>query len=679
MITARKKRLLLIAAGVFLCGMVLFVSGVCIQKKNTEEFRKKCKSYEGIWANGDNTFWLEVRRVTSAHMVVSIRKEDSSIDFPFISAVAKDENQYEFQYEPVWTSEEKFQCRYGEMAKGTFVLEDKAIRVDIPEVKNMKGALEFQGVLKKESMCEEEEPVHLMDYMGTTGEMPDSLAGYCSFEKNKEGQVWRIHAVLDQEPGKHYGTELNGINKLCFASDCASAYGRPDDTVELNSGRQKMIFSDNTFKYTVIFNAYGMVSEIDCQYWEVPGIEREGDFLVDGDTVVRYLGDYENNILVKLPEGTKRIAANAFRAEDHDYHTEYVQYLSLIIPADVVIEKEAFAHCGKLHIEFEEGRTVVEEGAFAHMVPCEEAKEKRDWVEITLPKSMKRLEEMAFGLDDSDDGLPDFYSSLDDFKGDPVYIMLNENLEYIGDNALWGVTLSGELPEHMTELGKNLTVKSYSIADFLKIPEGVRVLEKGTIYLRGDRLDYLQIPESLEEIEEGAIAPVTAINDIHIDKNNKHFKTDQYHWLYSKDGRVLYLAFNGVEEFNEEEERFEHGLDETGSSGVRIPDGVEEIRGCALERLSQYEYGFIECVFPRSLKRMNRAVLYQSPQRLRFLGKTPEFYGVLDNTMLQDVLKNGKRIEIRETERKEFLKELQKGQNLSAKNKKLLEKQTYSY
>lgn len=713
--TVRKKRMIIMVAVVILCGIATWFIGKYVQDRDAREFAKRCKSYVGVWKSDDRKYEMTVWRVTSAHVLMTLRSKENKAVLKSAVASATLDSQYEFTYQldqNIYTGKNK--AEPGGKEKGSLELLDSSIRLVVPVVKGKGKALEFQGVFKKKKALADKEKVHLLENMGTVNTVPDNLKDTCYFEKGSDGKVERIHMLWENTGEKHLDSDLRGINKLCFVGDCTAAFSDTVEEEELENGRRKLVFQDDTYRYTFIVNAQDLVVEGDCQYLEVPGRTRQGDFLMAGDTVVRYLGDYEKKRDVILPEGAKRIASHAFSA--NFLNNKYVQKFRLTIPKDVVVEKEAFAGCSKMDLFFEEGYTEVPERAFANMVSKKAASyHVADWVAVTLPQSMRKLGKGAFAQDYSSELYKDYEEQIELFSDSdfekledshylavstqPVSVRLNNGLEMIEDDALSGI-LQTSLPDSLKKIGSHVTIQwdGFTSSTF-NLPENLEELGDNALYFRnsvysdGDStLDDICMPVSLRTMGKNCISGGTDFTGVYMAEDNPNFRIDEFGWVTSRDGKILYLAPslyswrpNGRREKRVRLKKTERdSLGEYRTYAVTIPEGIEEIGGVALRAISDSLYDIeeddenivdsdMEIHLPKTLKRMDRGMMF-GKRDLYFPGEVPEFTGTYDTENDSDA-----EFYVKAKQRKKFIKKLIKGQKMSDYDREDLKERVYTY
>lgn len=526
----RKKSLLLFVVGVCLCGILFLLISSQIQKRDREEFIKQCKEYEGVWKDRENKFAVDIFRVTDGNIAFSLHNREFRCNAEFMTGYSVG-NGYEFTYNAVRLGGNTYRVHAGSNGVGHIYLKDDKILIDIPQMKDKPHILEFQGELMKSHSLPEEDTVRLMTYMGTKKQLPDKLKKFCSLLYDEKGEVWRIRAVSDEDHC-YTRTDVDGISFCTFQSECENKLGKAGRNCELSGGLQKSVYEKGDYVYSVIRNEFGMVIEIDCQKRNLPGTIREGDFILKGSTLLKYTGDYRQtgdvNDYLDLPENVGRIASHAFELGENGLGgaDREIGKRILNIPEDVEIEEDAFYHCGPLIIQLEEGRKVIPKRAFAHMTALENKEDRKSWVTIILPNSLERIEEEAFALDNSTQGLQDYWDS---FRGEtnpsqPIALEFDQSrlsVRYIGDNALWGIRLMG-LPNKVRYLGKNITLSTMFT---ISIPQGVTELHKDTFFLYGSEGAEVEIGPNMRKIDKGAFRSAhkgNGIIKITIDKENQY-------------------------------------------------------------------------------------------------------------------------------------------------------------
>lgn len=538
----RKKRMILFVVGVCLCGILFFLVGNQVLNKDKEEFLRQCREYEGIWNDEKGEFSLEIYRVTSGHMAFSLHHKKFKCDVSFMTAYSVGDG-YEFTYNAVRLAGTTYRIHAGESGTGRIYLQDDKIYVEIGEVADKPQSLEFQGVLTKKHDLPQEEIIHLMEYMNTKKQLPKKMKKYCSLLYDEEGKVWRIRVVFNED-NCYTKTDVDGFSLGTFESECESRLGKATECIGLSGDLQKKVYEKGDYYYSIIRNEFGMVIEIDCQKKQLPGTTRTGEFIMKGDTLLRYAGDYYNydsgDRYIQLPENVKRIASHAFEIGENGFERSATESGTNIlhIPAGIFVEEDAFQNCGPLLIELAEGWKVVPKRAFAHTVSLSNREEKKSWVMFHLPDSLERIEEEAFALDNSTEGLKNYWQTfMGEVNPSPPILIQNDkmpNVTYIGDNALWGIKLS-QLPKKATYLGKNITLSTMLP---IWIPQGITKLQKDNFFLYGTEGVDIEIGRNLRQIEKGAFQSSMeelCIKRITIDKENKFLQSFDKNGEYAID------------------------------------------------------------------------------------------------------------------------------------------------
>ncbi len=453
----RKKQLLLMIIVVVGAALFLSVIGYVWMKRDKEEYARWLAGYRGIWVSADGKHKLTVRRTTSAHMVFSFENNDTGKGLSLASAVATGDGEYVFYYSVESYKEkdvQKNRLNYGSDFEGKILLNEKEIHVEVERNKQaVSDGFVFQGKLKKKEALPKVEEVNLTALMGKR--IPRKYDEWKSLVCLEEQQrkVSRVHIIWDDK--RNYKSMekyvLSDIDCFCLSSDLEKALGKPVSEEKLDANRYKRVFEKGNFRYEFITDGYGLVVEADCQYRKPIRGRREGDFIIEGDTLLRYLGDYEKERRIEFPKGVKRIAEGAFTVEDSALFSTCIRVSELKIPKGILVEPYAFRNCGKWKIELEDGWTTVEEKSFAHMIEKDKQRSRPKWVEVVLPKTMRRLRENAFALEESE--IQELYDSGTQGLS-PLVVKLNDTLEYIEDDALKGI-LCEDIPSHLIELGTN--------------------------------------------------------------------------------------------------------------------------------------------------------------------------------------------------------------------------------
>lgn len=621
--TARKRRILFSAVAAFLCVLVFFVITNVLQKRDKENFQQYAK-YEGVWQSADGKLTLKVYRVTSGTLSFSLNNKRTHNEIPLSTAYSIG-NGYEFSYAPQRLAGPVYYITAGNSCKGSIYPEEDKIRIDIPQIPDKPHVLEFQGTLARKSGLPEEETVHLMEYMNTKKQLPETVKKYCSLLTDEEGNVWRIRVRLAGNI-KHRKTDIGGISLCTTESECERLFGEAVESVDLAGRRKKKVYEKDGYCYTIVQNPFGVIEEADCRKKELSGTVQKGEFLMKGNTVFRYTGDIYSGDIV-LPEGVNRIASHAFELGDNGcFVTEAnPQMRKLSLATGIYVEEDAFRNCGPMCIELEKGWKVVSRRAFAHTVSLENMEKKETQVIFMLPETIERIEEEAFAIDNSSERLRTYWREWEESDGTaaPVELLAYHgfpNVSYIGDNALWGMGLSF-LPEKATFLGKNITLTG---RDTVSIPEGITVLRSDNFYFTNRNLYIIQIGKNVQEIEENAFrnnAGCVNFDRVYMDERNPFISGKEYGWLRSADGKIFYgaVSYLTLEPF------LTNQFDLSGGSNykIKLPEGVKEIRSLfAIPDLSIIQ-------FPKSLKKISVTCL-SGARKYCFEGDVPVITGERD-------------------------------------------------
>ncbi len=641
--TAKKKRLLFMVLGVCLCALIAVLIGERAISDNKKEYAERCSEFAGIWTDKDKTISLEIQRVTSEAIFFSLDEKNNRL----FSGRAVGDETYEFTYNSTGNMY-RMSIRPGTENKLTIQLLDKKVRLNFPGggMKKQKPP-RFNGMLTKKTSLVNQKAYSLSGYLGTKKEPARALNRYCSFSRLEDGTIWRVHTLLD-ETGEYFKTDLLGITMNSTLSECKRTLGRmiSEQTLVWKGIRRQ--YENDKYVSTIVTNEFGVIIEMDCQLKNLPGAKREGEFILKGNSLYRFAGDYTGGIKITIPAKCNRISSHAFDAGEYGYSlNEKRKYTrNITIPKKVFVEEDAFANCGSLTITIAEGTTKITKKAFAHMVSEESMMKKVKWVEVNLPSSLEVVEEGAFALGESTDKLRRFWQIYSwDFERIPVRIntlkiMREFTLTYIGDNAFWGVDMDG-LPPGLTYLGTNYTVQLYSSGydsdSKLALPVSLKKLKFHTIYLL-DTLDELYLPDDLEILEDDAIFGGSVQQFVYKSGLNK-FKQEKTfgQWIRSKDGSVL--CTTNVIQYNSRLKKMEMASGDfeklpnkyyekykKNCIVVKVPEGVKEIWGMA--NLSTYD----KVILPKSLKKVNVGGVFSDlTERVVFLGdKVPEFTGECD-------------------------------------------------
>ncbi len=106
------------------------------------------------------------------------------------------------------------------------------------------------------------------------------------------------------------------------------------------------------------------------------------------------------------------------------------------------------------------------------------------------------------------------------------------------------------------------------------LPEGIRYLEKHFVDLIQGRL---KVPETVRHIAVGAVVWEEGARRMGYDvaDNNKNYRSDQYGWLYSKDGKTLYFAYS----LNGEDIRIPDSVDTVYKKGLMMENNKIKVHG----------------------------------------------------------------------------------------------------
>ena len=586
---AKKKRLLFMVLGVCLCALIAVLIGERAISDNKKEYAERCSEFAGIWTDKDKTISLEIQRVTSEAIFFSLDEKNNRL----FSGRAVGDETYEFTYNSTGNMY-RMSIRPGTENKLTIQLLDKKVRLNFPGggMKKQKPP-RFNGMLTKKTSLVNQKAYSLSGYLGTKKEPARALNRYCSFSRLEDGTIWRVHTLLD-ETGEYFKTDLLGITMNSTLSECKRALGRmiSEQTLVWKGIRRQ--YENDKYVSTIVTNEFGVIIEMDCQLKNLPGAKREGEFILKGNSLYRFAGDYTGGIKITIPAKCNRISSHAFDAGEYGYSLN----------------------------------------------------EKRKYTRnITIPQKVF-VEEDAFALGESTDKLRRFWQIYSwDSERIPVRIntlkiMREFTLTYIGDNAFWGIDMDG-LPPGLTYLGTNYTVQLYSSGydsdSKLALPVSLKKLKFHTIYLL-DTLDELYLPDDLEILEDDAIFGGSVQQFVYKSGLNK-FKQEKTfgQWIRSKDGSVL--CTTNVIQYNSRLKKMEMASGDfeklpnkyyekykKNCIVVKVPEGVKEIWGMA--NLSTYD----KVILPKSLKKVNVGGVFSDlTERVVFLGdKVPEFTGECD-------------------------------------------------
>ncbi len=274
-------------------------------------------------------------------------------------------------------------------------------------------------------------------------------------------------------------------------------------------------------------------------------------FEIENGVLLRYLGDYSEMGEIVLPEEVRVIAGRAFQLPKklREKPIGLLKTQKLSIPAHVKIEKEAFYGCGPLEVVLEEGREYVEEKAFY------ECTKYHCKVSVKVPDSVTLICQHAFDIG----------------HGGWLAVELGRRVEVLEKYALQGAN-ANNIPSSIRE------IHEHALGDWGRIPEGlpegIRYLEKHFVDLIQGRL---KVPETVRHIAVGAVVWEEGARRMGYDvaDNNKNYRSDQYGWLYSKDGKTLYFAYS----LNGEDIRIPDSVDTVYKKGLMTENNKIKVHG----------------------------------------------------------------------------------------------------
>ncbi len=326
------------------------------------------------------------------------------------------------------------------------------------------------------------------------------------------------------------------------------------------------------------------------------GLSISEDYIIEGSKLLRYIGGYDIERTIKIPERVTEIGAYAFSI-DEEADIDLMKKVTLWIPKDVKLDENSFSKIGPMCITFEEGRSMIEKRAFQGCGFYMNG--EPNIIEIILPSTIKSIGESSF-----DHG---WYGCAS------ITLKLNEGLEVIGDYALEGITCN--LPSTVKKLGDYaLNYWSYIVENgaelsggYLELPKGLEEIGYYCICLV-QPTKTIKIPASVEKIGEHPISIdfSPALCDVIVEEANQYYKNDENGWLYTKDGKTLLYAKNSFEE-------------------VIVPEGVEYVADGSLD-IDLGGDGIPYSVdLPKSLKKYHRNA--SNTSNVEFKGDPPELVG----------------------------------------------------
>lgn len=682
----RKKRLGVMVVGVMFFCLIAYGVGVFFMNRSTNKMKTFYKSMEGIWSGENQEYSLEIYRVTSAHLVASIRYLQNDSSSVIFAATMERENQYRFALEdrPVNVGDSAFLKKYG-----VITLQEKKVRLQMSGEKN--EAIEYDKELIRREPPEEKKNISLTGYMDKKTDVP----GDCSVGKNSKGEIKMIQNSLEEN---EYNYNLGGINRYCFEADCENLWGNAIETISLDNGTKKVIYKENGFIYTISFDSFGLVCELLCMK-DSDAYRKEGDFLLDGDTVVKYLGYDGTAKEINFPKGAKKIASGAFTQSSAVYQDKNTRSSNVNIPAGIEIERDAFRHCGKMNFVLLENREVIPEGAFAHLVP-NDLDVKETWVHVLLPASLVTIQKDAFNQDEGTVNWPRYIREIRSKSDSPVVVENWSSVKEIAENSLRGIAIVEDslyANENLTSItGGGLLCKliedSYDNTIIFFVPNQVKVLKKGAIQMmENDNETFpnsLILSKDLEKIEEESIVPMYHIPTVMAYEESKYFMNNELDWLYSKDGDDLYTVVFGGDSYFDMIEDGANTVARTGpvdkkyrkwfrGDAIQIPSGVKNIHSYALSGLCVTE-SWKKIRIPSSVKKMSRNALYSENYHVYFEGDVPEFYGEISQETWNSFVPENEdstpvSIYVKKGNREKFIQALLSGQNVTEEQKKIIE------
>ncbi|MBO5485986.1 MAG: leucine-rich repeat protein, partial [Eubacterium sp.] len=534
------------------------------------------------------------------------------------AATMEGENQYRFALEdqPVNTGDSAFPKKYG-----VITIQENKARLQMAHSQDRE--IIYDKELTRREPLEEKKNISLTSYMDKKTDVP----GDCSVGKDSKGEIKMIQNSLEEN---EYNYNLGGINRYCFEADCENLWGNATETISLDNGTKKAIYKENGFIYTITFDSFGLVCELLCMK-DSDAYRQEGDFLLDGDTVVKYLGYNGKSKEIKLPKQAKKIASGAFTQSNTVYKSLKAESSSVYIPAEIEVERDAFRHCGKMRIILMGNWKVIPEGAFAHLVP-NDLKDKRTWVHVSLPFSPVTIQKDAFNQDEGTVNWPRYIREIDSNSKSPVVVENWDSVKEVAEDSLRGITIEDDgmyRNKSLTSLtgGGILSRYGEDLYDdtiMFFVPEQVKTLEKGAIQMMENDKEtfpnYLMLPEGLDKIQEEAIVPMYRIPTVKADEKSKYFMNNELDWLYSKDGDDLYTVVFGGDSYYDMIEDGANTIARIGpvdkkyrkwfrGDAIQVPSGVKNIHSYALSGLCVTE-SWKEIRIPSSVKKISRNALY---------------------------------------------------------------------
>ena len=344
--------------------------------------------------------------------------------------------------------------------------------------------------------------------------------------------------------------QLGDISFFSSPADCDRYFGEPltkTDSARVYAYEKgyviEIIFDGNNVKRMGIYQ--GSREEAMKEY-------KEGKFFLRGCRVVKAQECYRKGGKIQLPKDVISIAPYAFSAED--LSKKEIKKTTLEIPEDVYLEPMSFSGFRKMDITFEEGRKNIERYAFCCGSAYSQGK-------VTLPKSVKELKEHAFDQEG--------YASID--------LILREGVKVLGEYSLRGSVC--DLPSTIKVAKKGALIGWCTWSGDIQLPKNLE--EIGDCCITITDYEPFVIPASVKKIGRNAfLFEVEMHPRVVVEKGNKHFKMGENDWLYSKDGKKVYLAWDYY-------------------GDIEIPKGVEYMM-CELNM--SYNKNYYDIIYPESYK-----------------------------------------------------------------------------
>ncbi|WP_026835486.1 leucine-rich repeat domain-containing protein [Eubacterium xylanophilum] len=255
---------------------------------------------------------------------------------------------------------------------------------------------------------------------------------------------------------------------------------------------------------------------------ETPIIELDRLHIEDG-CLKSVDGLYEKEETLKIPEEVSSIDNKAlvYNRENGNKDTfTSSQTLHIQISSKVKLSQKNFYNAGPLDITFEEGRKIIEKGAFS------EAGCSGKCVKVTLPSSIIEIKERAFynylGKITLNDGL----KKVDSYGLAYAKCDLPDSIEFLGNHALdrWE-------PSSIESSAKKADIKDFKLPKNLKYigDDSIKLAyyyPSNTVYL-SDKVEH--IGKNAFEFLVGSDVPENRMPKVKfkVDKNNKRYYSDK--------------------------------------------------------------------------------------------------------------------------------------------------------